>query len=175
LPVVKEETEAVICLEPFLERPEYFKVILKPIREKSIKIISASHEDLGYCAYANQLGPSCRDYIVRAMDVIEKQPGYKYMIEHYWMLDAFDKYAKESDKERLRKHFKNGGIGLGASFCGVHTSWQSKEQLIRGVMYAKDCKEKWGISPETVICTDVSGMSSSVIEAYSKCGIKYFI
>ena len=173
LPVVDEEKEAVICLEPFLERPEVFKVKLKPVKNIKIKIISASHEDLGYCAYANELGTSCRDYINRALDIAEKRPDYKYVIEHYWMLDAFDKYAEEKDKERLKKYFKSGNIGLGAAFCGVHTAWQSKEQLIRSVQYARECNEKWGISPKTVMYTDISGASSSVISAYYGAGIRY--
>lgn len=174
LPVVKEETVATVCLEPFLERKELFQVILKPVQEIQIMLLSSSHEDLGYCAYVNELGLSCTDYINRALDIAERRSDYKYMIEHYWMLDAFDTYADENDKQRLKKYFAQGNIGLGAAFCGVHTAWQSKEQLIRSMWYATHaCKEKWGISPKSVVYTDISGISSSAISAYCGCGIQY--
>ena len=174
LPEVSEPTEAIVCLEPFMERPERFKVMLKPVKKLQIKILSSSHEDLGYCAYANELGVSCRDYILKAIDLAEKRSDYKYVIEHYWMLDAFEKYAEAKDIERLKRCFESGSIGIGAAMCGVHTSWQSKEEIIRSVYYTT-CKAKktWGISSKSVLYTDISGASSSVIGAYSDCGIKY--
>ena len=172
-PNVEEDTEAVICLEGFLDNAEYFSVTLKPVHEKYVHILSSSHEDLGYCAYANELGKSCTDYINKAVEIAKKRRDYKYTIEHYWMLDSFNKYATDDEKQTLKEQFKNGNIGLGAAFCGVHTSWQTKEQLIRGVQHAVKCRDKWGISPKTAVYTDISGISSSAISAYSECGIKY--
>ncbi len=173
LPNVEKNTEAVICLEGLLDTPEYFSVILKPVHKKHVHILSSSHEDLGYCAYANELGKSCTDYINKAVEIAKVRRDYKYTIEHYWMLDSFNKYATDNEKQALKEQFKIGNIGLGAAFCGVHTSWQSKEQLIRGVQHAVKCRDKWDVSPKTVVYTDISGISCSAITAYSECGIKY--
>ena len=108
------------------------------------------------------------------MELCQMHAGFKYMIEHYWWLDAFDAYATEAEKELLKTLMQEKRIDLNAVHSGVHTSWANSEQLVRSMYFGtRDAKEKYGISPKCAFFVDISGANWSVVNAYAKMGIKY--
>ncbi|RAU92155.1 glycoside hydrolase family 38 C-terminal domain-containing protein [Paenibacillus sp. YN15] len=174
LPLVEQHSECCVYLHRFCELPLLFKFTLKPVKKWSINFVASSHEDLGYCAYANMLGSECADYLDRAIEIIDTDRRFKYMIEHYWWLKGFEDYRDETSYLRLKQYLNSGHIELNAPHSGVHSHWHGYEQLPRSMYYSGiEAKKKWGITPKLALYADLSGISWSAVSAYMQAGIQY--
>ena len=174
IPCYNEECVCVVRLTPFEDLPTDSEYIITPPKHWQIPLLYSSHEDLGYCAYIEKLHYECYEYLKKAMELCQSHEGFRYMIEHYWWLDAFDSYATDEEKRLLKRLFSEKRIELNAIHSGVHTSWASSEQLVRQMYFGCiEAKEKYGTSPKCAFYTDLSGADSSIINAYTKMGIKY--
>lgn len=174
LPRFEKDTPVETEITPFEDLPVRQSFLLRPCRELNISLIYSSHEDLGYCAYVDKLHRESYEYLLKAMELCEKHGGFRYMIEHFWWLDAFDTYATEEEKQRLKKLFAEEKIELNAIHSGVHTSWSNSEQLVREVYFSTlKARELYGACPRCAIYTDISGMSRACINARKSMGIRY--
>ena len=93
IPCYNEEQIAIVRITPFEDTPIEVEFKIVPQKHWKIPLLYSSHEDLGYCAYVEKLHYECYEYLKKAMELCKKYQGFKYMIEHFWWLDAFDYYA----------------------------------------------------------------------------------
>ncbi len=176
LPAVDKPCRVTLELSPFRDTSVIQSFPYLPPKPWTIDFFLSSHEDLGYCAYANTLGSECADYLDEAIRLAEEDPEYAYMIEHYWWLRGFEDYRDEEQKRRLKARMQNGQIALSAPHCSNHTHWQGGEQLVRALYYAcRQAKKTWGISPKTVVYADIAGADWSCVSAYAGAGIRYLL
>lgn len=174
IPCYENECVCVVMLTPFEDLPIQGEYSVSVPKRLQIPLLYSSHEDLGYCAYIEKLHYECYEYLKKAMELCVEHSGFKYMIEHYWWLDAFDTYASSEEKLLLKKLLREKRIELNAIHSGVHTSWANSEELVRQMYFGCiEAGEKYGISPRCAFYTDLSGADSSIIDAYTKMGIKY--
>ena len=174
IPCYDKECVATVRVTPFEDTPVECEYTIVPQKHWEIPLLYSSHEDLGYCAYIEKLHYECYEYLKKAMELCQKHGGFKYMIEHFWWLDAFDFYATEEEKAQLKELMRDKRIDLNAVHSGVHTSWENSEQLVRSMYFGtRDAKEKYGISPSCAFYVDISGASWSVVNTFAKMGIKY--
>ena len=174
IPCYDKECVAVICVTPFEDNPVESEFVIVPQKHWEIPLLYSSHEDLGYCAYIEKLHYECYEYLKKAMELCQMHEGFKYTVEHFWWLDAFDSYATEDEKELLKRLMREKRIDLNAVHSGVHTSWANAEQLVREMYFGcREAKEKYGISPTCALYVDISGANWSIVNAYAKMGIKY--
>jgi len=176
IPTQKTEKSCILELVPFEDIPVIYTINMKPVKKWNIPILYSSHEDLGYCAYANKLEYQLYEFVIKAMKLCDENPDFCYVIEHTEWLRYFEYYATEAEKKQLQRLFKEKRIELSVIPCGVHTSWADGEQLIRSVQPAvMDAHEKWQISPCTALYADLSGASWQTVSAYASQGVKYLI
>lgn len=174
IPCYSSEHMCIVRLTPFEDLPVESEHIIFPQKHWKIPLLYSSHEDLGYCAYIEKLHYECYEYLKKAIELCLKHKGFKYMVEHFWWLDAFDTYASSEEKQVLKELIAKNKIEINAIHSGVHTSWADSEQLVRQMYFGCiEAKEKYGASPKCVFYTDISGATSSIINAYSQMGIKY--
>ena len=174
IPCFDKEETVLISITPFEDTPVESGFLVTPQKRWEIPLLYSSHEDLGYCAYIEKLHYECYEYLKKAMELSKKHDGFKYMIEHFWWLDAFDSYATDEEKSELKKLISEKKIDLNAVHSGVHTSWASSEQLVREMYFGcREAKEKYGITPKCAFFVDLSGASWSVANVYPKMGVKY--
>ncbi len=174
LPCYDKKCEAVIRITPFEDNPIEQEFLITPQKHWEIPLLYSSHEDLGYCAYVDKLHYECYEYLKKAMELCETHTGFKYMVEHYWWLKAFDFYATKEEKGLLKKLMREKKIDVSATHSGVHTSWANSEQLVREMYFGcRETKEKYDVSPKCAFYVDISGASWSVVNAYANMGIKY--
>ena len=174
IPCYEEERVLVVRLTPFEDLPSEHEYKVTPPKHWQIPLLYSSHEDLGYCAYIEKLHYECYEYLKKAMELCLAHQDFRYMIEHYWWLDAFDFYATDDEKELLKRLALEKRIELNAIHSGVHTSWANAEQLVRQLYFGCiEAKKKYGITPKCAFYTDLSGADSSIINAYTQMGIKY--
>jgi hypothetical protein len=174
LPLVDKDSQCAIYIRQFDDLPEVYTFVLRPVKKWTIQFLASSHEDLGYCEYVNRLGSSCADYLDLAMEIMDHDARYKYLIEHDWWLKNFAAYGDAQSQARLRHYFASGNIELNAPPCSVHTHWHGAEQLARSLYFScKEDKAKWGVSPQTALYADLSGASWSAVSAYRQAGVRY--
>ena len=174
VPTPAEECDCTVTLTPFEDSPVIFMYRLRPPKKWRIGLVYSSHEDLGYCAWINTLEYESYQYLMEAVKLCEKHDGFRYMIEHVWWLEAFQRYASDEECERLRRLLHDKKIELNAIHCGYHTHWAEGEQLIRGMHFASvEAAERWNITPTAAIFTDISGASWQSVPAYAGQGIRY--
>jgi len=174
IPVPTESCECTVTVTPFEDTPVTSAFSLHPPKRWRIGLVYSSHEDIGYCAWVNKLEYESYQFLMEAIQLCEQHEGFRYMIEHVWWLEAFQRYATAEECERLRRLFAEKKIELNAIHCGYHTHWAEGEQLIRGVSFATvHAAETWGITPTAAVFTDLSGASWQTIPAYAGQGIRY--
>ena len=174
VPACQKETVAVVSITPFEDTPIESEFLITPPKHWEIPLLYSSHEDLGYCAYIEKLHYESYEYLKKAIELCQKHDGFKYTVEHFWWLDAFDSYATEQEKAELKTLISQKKIDVNAVHSGVHTSWANSEELVRGMYFScHEAKEKYGISPKCALFVDLSGASWSVVNAYSDMGVKY--
>ena len=174
IPSYENQRLCVVRVTPFEDLPNESEYTIDPVKHFQIPLLYSSHEDLGYCAYVEKLHYECYEYLKKAIELCLKHSDFKYMIEHYWWLDAFDFHATKEEKLQLKNLMKEQRIELNAIHSGVHTSWANSEQLVRQMYFSCiRAREKYEASPKCAFYTDLSGADSSIINAYTKMGIKY--
>lgn len=174
IPVPTESCECTVTVTPFEDTPVISTFSLHPPKRWRIGLVYSSHEDIGYCAWVNKLEYESYQFLMEAIRLCEEHDDFRYMIEHVWWLEAFERYATAEECNRLRRLFAEQKIELNAIHCGYHTHWAEGEQLIRSSQFATvDAAKNWGITPTTAIFTDLSGTSWQTIPAYTGQGIRY--
>ncbi|MBR6772221.1 MAG: hypothetical protein IKM29_02390 [Clostridia bacterium] len=174
IPVPQKETNCTVIITPFEDIPVRASFAVRPPKKWRIGLVYSSHEDIGYCAWANKLEYESYLFLLRAMELCEKHSDFRYMIEHVWWLQAFERYATQEERERLQKLFDSRKIELNGIYCGYHTHWAEGEQLVYGASFAAvEASKKWNIRPTAAILTDISGISWQSVSAYAGQGIKY--
>ena len=174
IPSPEQEMDCTVTLTPFEDAPVVRVFHLHPPKKWRIGLVYSSHEDIGYCAWANKLEYESYQYLMEAVKLCEAHPDFRYMIEHVWWLQAFERYATKEEQARLQALLSGERIGLNAICCGYHTHWAEAEQLIEGAQFATlEAAKRWGIRPDTAIFTDLSGMSWQAVPAYAGQGIRY--
>lgn len=174
IPVPESDSECTVTLTPFEDIPVISIHRLTVPKHWRIGILYSSHEDIGYCAWANKLEYESYLYLKDAMRLCREHDGFRYMIEHVWWLHAFERYANEEEQAELKRLFHEKRIELNAIHCGYHTHWAEGEQLIRAMHFGTvEAAEKWQIRPTAAIFTDISGMSWQSVPAYAGQGIRF--
>ncbi len=174
IPCYEESLLATVRVTPFESLPVEREFVITPQKHWTVPLLYSSHEDLGYCAYIEKLHYESYEYLKKAMELCTKHDDFRYMIEHFWWLDAFDCYATDEEKRLLKKLFDEKKIDLNAIHSGVHTSWANSEQLVRQMYFGCiEARQMYDVSPKCAFYADISGASSSIINAYASMGIKY--
>lgn len=174
LPVFETETVCTVQIAPFEDTPIENNYVLKPQKHWQIMLLYSAHEDLGYCGYVEKLPKELYLALKKAMELCDRHPGFRYMIEHFWWLDSFDRYASEEEKEQLRRLIREKKIELNAIHSGTHTSWSNAEQLVREMYFSCfDAAEKYGAKPTCTIYSDISGISWPAVNVRAGMGIRY--
>lgn len=174
LPCYDRESVCIVKITPFEDLPVQRDFILNSLRHWKIDLLYSSHEDLGYCAYIDQLHYECYLYLKKAMELCCRHDDFKYLIEHCWWLNAFECYASSKEKALLKKLMENHQIELNPVYSGIHTSWENSEQLVRGMYFGcVDAYKKYGTEQKCAMFADISGISWAAVNAYAKMGIRY--
>ena len=155
------------------------KIDLKPVTYREFDFVSHSHNDIGYSDLQDTVEQKQIRNIRDAMELIKKTadyPGdakYKWNIESLWTVENFMKIASDEEKKNFVADVKFGSIGLPASYANQLTGLCTPEDLIHYTEYAFQLKQLYGIDFNTVMISDIPGVSWAMVPALAERGIKY--
>ncbi len=140
-----------------------------------IHLIVSSHQDIGWM---DEPGV-CRegrvfDITVPALDLIDKDPGFKFEMEQTLnLMEVLEDSPK--DRQRLIDTYKSGNFEWGATFNQPYEGLESGEQLVRqsylGRRWIK--KNMPGMDAHVAYNVDIPGRSLQVPQIFKKSGIDY--
>jgi alpha-mannosidase len=141
----------------------------------TVHIICSSHQDIAwmdtpdYCRHER-----IHDIVVPALDIIEKNPGFRFEMEQTLnLMEVLDE--KPSEKQRIIDAYKTGQFTWGATFNQPYEGLESGEQLVRQTYLGR----KWildnlpGMDAHAAYNIDVPGRTLQYPQILHKAGIKY--
>jgi alpha-mannosidase len=166
-----------VSVEGLLTKNE--SIELKPVIFREFDFVSHSHNDIGYSDLQDTVEQKQIRNIRDAMQLIKKTSTYpvaaryKWNIESLWAVQNFMKIASEQEKKNFVNDVKSGSIGLPASYANQLTGLCSPEDLIHYTDYSFQLKRLYGIDFNTVMISDIPGVSWAMVPALAERGIKY--
>jgi len=140
-----------------------------------IHIISSSHQDIAWMNTPD----SCRhervfEIVIPALDLIEKEPGFKFEMEQSLNLREALEDSPEN-RDRLISTYKSGHFEWGATLTQPYEGLESGEQLVRQSYLGRRWirKNLPGMDANVAYNIDVPGRSLQVPQIFKKSGIDY--
>lgn len=152
---------------------------LKPVIYREFDFVSHSHNDIGYSDLQDTVEQKQNRNIRTATELIKKTADYptdaryKWNIESLWAVENFMKIASDEEKKNFVEDVKSGSIGLPASYANELTGLCTPEDLIHYTEYAFQLNQSYGIHFNTVMISDIPGVSWAMVPALAERGIKY--
>ena len=137
----------------------------------TVYVIHASHTDVGYTDTQEKMKAHHIGFIREVLDLIEKEPRFKWNCESYWCVQQFLADASEEEKALFVKYVKSGNIGVSGSYLNL-TDIASERVL--NEMFDECVKERkaLGIKSRYAMTADINGYGWGFSDVLSEHGIK---
>ena len=183
IPIVYSESKLTFSIDC---SPDIFKkklaVDVAPYRKSyfdggTFNIINTNHNDLGWLdTQANTADYRSKELIGPALDLMQKNPEFKYTMESVEYLKEFLQRHPER-KDEMAQHMREKRFTWGASYIQNLQAHVGQEKLIRQFYYGRrwlkenfpDCDTRFYMN------TDVPGFTYQLPQILKKSGINYII
>ena len=157
------------------------KVNVPAMRHWTVYIYPHSHVDIGYTNTQENVEFIHKRNLDVAMDLAEQTRNYpeearfRWNPEVVWPVERYLKSEPADERKRLIDAIKRGDISVDASYVNTNTSACSDEELFQLFSFGKEIENITGKKLETMVQTDIPGMSWGVVTAANENGIKYIL
>ena len=157
------------------------KVNVTAMRHWTVYIYPHSHVDIGYTNTQENVEFIHKRNLDVAMDLAEQTRNYpeearfRWNPEVVWPVERYLKSEPADERKRLIDAIKRGDISVDASYVNTNTSACSDEELFQLFSFGKEIENITGKKLETMVQTDIPGMSWGVVTAANENGIKYIL
>lgn len=157
------------------------KVIVPAMRHWTIYIYPHSHVDIGYTNTQENVEFIHKRNLDVAMELADKTRNYPkdarfcWNPEVVWPVERYLNSEPEEKKQRLLNAIKKGDISIDAGYVSTNTSASNDEELLQLFYYGKKFEKLTGKPVQTLVQTDIPGMSWGIVPAASQMGIKYVL
>ncbi|MCX6230473.1 MAG: glycosyl hydrolase-related protein [Bacteroidetes bacterium] len=156
------------------------KIMVTPVKKRSIYLMSHSHNDIGYSDIQTDVLNKQIKNINDALDLIKKtkdypaEARYKWNVEILWATESFLATASEEKKKEFIDAVKNGYMGLQAMYTNPLTGLSRPEEFYKLTEYARILSKKYNLTINSAMISDIPGMTWNTIPTLAQSGIKYF-
>lgn len=155
-------------------------VSVEPARKWVLYFLPHSHLDIGYThSNADVLNLQVRNF-KQAMDIIERTKNYpdgskfKWNVESLWPVTEWMKQEKNSQYfKRFKEYVQRKDIGLNGSLGSILTGISKQEELMHLCDDAHLLERETGAKIQSVMMSDVPGLSWGAVTGLAQNGIKY--
>jgi len=156
------------------------KLTINPVRKWEVYLLHHSHVDIGYTHVQTEVEQKHWQYYKQVIDLaretVDYPPGsaFKWNAEVLWAVDSYLKQASAEEIEAFIDAVKKGWIGLDALYGNELTALCRPEELVRLVDFAQTLRQRFGVTIDTAMITDVPGYTWGIVPVLAKSGVKYF-
>jgi len=153
---------------------------IKPVRKWEVYLLHHSHVDIGYTHVQTEVEQKHWQYYKQVIDLARNTADYppgspfKWNVEVLWAVDSFLKQASPADSQAFIDAVKKGWIGLDALYGNELTALCRPEELVRLVDYARMLRQRFDVTIDTAMITDVPGYTWGIVPVLAQSGVKYF-
>jgi alpha-mannosidase len=152
----------------------------EPVQPLTIYILPHSHMDIGYAFYAPAALRLHAQYILDALKLIaqnrENPPDAQFRWNLEVMIEAreFLKIATSAQKKAFFDAIASGHIGLDGLYDNELTGLCQPEELVHYVAYARQFEQKYHVSIDSAMISDVPSYTWGMVPVLAQAGIKYW-
>lgn len=137
----------------------------------TLYVIHTTHTDIGYTDTQEAVKAHHIAYIREALDLIEREPRFRWNCEAYWAVHQFLKVAHDDERERFATAVRNGQIGLSGSHFNI-TDLIPGHVLNRVMGDDRAERESLGLTARSALTADVNGYSWGLADVFHRQGIQ---
>jgi hypothetical protein len=155
-------------------------VTIKPVRKWEVYLLHHSHVDIGYTHVQTEVVRKHWAYFEQVIELARKTADYptgsqfKWNVEVLWAVDSYLKQASEKKRKEFIEAVKKGWIALDALYGNELTALCRPEELIRLVDYAQKLRQRYDLTIDSAMITDVPGYTWGIVPVLAQSGVKYF-
>lgn len=153
-------------------------ISLQPVRHWEVYILMHSHTDIGYTDLQPNIEKKQAHNVVRALELIQQTKDYpagsrfKWNLEAMWTADQFYRIATPEQKKQFEQDVRDGYIGLDAMYANLLTGLSRSEEMMRQISLATDLGRHCGVNVDSMMISDVPGLTWGIVPALAQHGIK---
>jgi len=180
IPVVRSEVTWPIRFEVNGQLLESSTVLVGPVKERDIYLLSYSHNDIGYTDLQPDVERKQWRNLEEAMRLIRETRNYpsdaryKWNLETIWALESYLKQSSEVQREEFWSDVRDGSIGLSALYANMLTGLANSVEMSHFFDFARSLRRDYHIPMATAVTSDVPGFSWGLVSAMADSGVKYF-
>ncbi|MGO8675248.1 MAG: polysaccharide lyase family protein [Limisphaerales bacterium] len=154
-------------------------VELEPVRQWAVYILMHSHVDIGYTDIQPHIAAKQAHNVTRALELIPKTKDYpddarfRWNLEVHWTYEQFWTNATPEQKQAFQQAVHDGYIGLDAMYGNLLTGISRGEELVHQLAFAKELGARCGVNVDSMMISDVPGLTWGLIPALTQAGVKY--
>lgn len=138
-------------------------------------IAPMSHLDLTFMGTVEECLSRGGKVFAGALDLLEKQPDFRFFIEYVLFLEAYRSMHPEQ-AAALDKYIRAGRVELGAEWSGIYVIQEDEEDLVRNILYAKAyARDCYNLELETLQLTDLPGFVPQLPQLCAGLGIRNIV
>lgn len=141
------------------------------MKKMTIYVIHHSHTDVGYTDTQEKMKAHHVGFIREVIELIKKQPRFKWNCESYWCVQQFLAEATAEEKKDFVKFVKSGNIGLSGNYLNLTDL--ASERVLNETMDAcvAELKE-YGLSYHYAMTADINGYGWGFADALYNHGVR---
>ncbi|MHC4728039.1 MAG: glycoside hydrolase family 38 N-terminal domain-containing protein, partial [Planctomycetota bacterium] len=153
---------------------------IKPVRKWEVYVLHHSHVDIGYTHVQTEVVRKHWEYFEQVIELARESANYpdgarfKWNVEVLWAVDSYLKQATPKKRRAFVDAVKKGWIGLDALYGNELTALCRPEELIRLVDYAQKLRQRYDLTINSAMITDVPGYTWGMVPVLAQSGVKYF-
>ena len=182
-PSNREPSEATLLIEPIglNVQKTVQKVPMPPAvgRNWEFHLIHHTHLDIGYTHVQEDVERIQMGHLDQALELIEKTRSYpeasqfRWNPEGLWAVESYLNGATDEKREKFIAAVRSGHIGLDALYGNALTALYSDEELFALVGYAVGLREKYGLTIDSAMISDVPGLTWGIVPTLASSGVHY--
>ena len=152
---------------------------LEPVRKWEVYILMHSHNDIGYTDIQPNIAKKQAHNVLRALELIQKTKDYPEGARFKWNLEVLMPYedfhaiATPEQEKQFEQAVRDGTIGVDAMYANLLTGVCRSEELLRQFTFATALGRRCGVKVDSMMISDVPGLTWGVVPALAQNGVKY--
>ena len=178
-PDVKTETQTTLAIVAGGKTFASETLTLKPVRKWEVYILMHSHTDIGYTDLQPNIEKKQAHNVIHALELIQQTKDYpvgarfKWNLEVMWTADQFYRIATPEQKNEFAQAVHDGNIGVDAMYGNLLTGLSRSEEMMRQISLATDLGRRCGATVDSMMISDVPGLTWGIVPALASHGVKY--
>ena len=150
-----------------------------PARKWEVYILMHSHNDIGYTDIQPNIAKKQAHNVLRALELIRRTRDYPAGARFKWNLEVLMPYedfhaiATPAQEQEFAEAVRDGDIGVDAMYANLLSGVCRSEELVRQFAFAAALGRRCGVNVDSMMISDVPGLTWGVVPALVQNGVKY--